>query len=79
MKTDGLAGKMKANFKFNKKKKRKKCQSMEDVHLEGKLANNLRWKGQNDIKYFAISRPRGYKIFFMLNSVEHEIFPAHKC
>ena len=24
-------------------------------------------------------RPRGYKTFFMLNSIEHEIFPAHKC
>ena len=24
------------------------------------------------------SRPRGYKTFFMLNSVEHEIFNAHK-
>ena len=23
-------------------------------------------------------RPRGYKIFFMLNSVEHEILIAHK-
>ena len=23
--------------------------------------------------------PRGYKTFFMLNSVEHKIFPAHKC
>ena len=22
---------------------------------------------------------RGYKTFFMLNSVEHEIFPAHQC
>ena len=22
-------------------------------------------------------RPRGYKTFFMLNSAEHEIFPAH--
>ena len=22
--------------------------------------------------------PRGYKTFFMLNSIEHEIFPAHK-
>ena len=22
---------------------------------------------------------RGYKTFFMLNSAEHEIFPAHKC
>ena len=25
------------------------------------------------------TRPRGYKTFFMLNSIEHEIFPAHKC
>ena len=24
-------------------------------------------------------RPRGYKKLFMLNSAEHEIFPAHKC
>ena len=23
--------------------------------------------------------PRGYKTIFMLNSAEHEIFPAHKC
>ena len=23
--------------------------------------------------------PRGYKTFFMLNSVEQGIFPAHKC
>ena len=27
----------------------------------------------------ALIRPRGYKTFFMLNSVEHEIFPAHEC
>ena len=25
-----------------------------------------------------ITRPRGYKIFFMLNSIEHEILNAHK-
>ena len=25
-----------------------------------------------------VPRPRGYKTFFMLNSVEHGIFPAHK-
>ena len=24
-------------------------------------------------------RPRGYKTFFMLNSAEHELIPAHKC
>ena len=23
--------------------------------------------------------PRGYKHFFMPNSTEHEIYPAHKC
>ena len=23
--------------------------------------------------------PRGYKTFFMLNSIEYEFFPAHKC
>ena len=25
------------------------------------------------------TRPRGYETFFMLNSAEHEINPAHKC
>ena len=25
------------------------------------------------------SWPRGYKTFFMLNSVEHKIYLAHKC
>ena len=24
-------------------------------------------------------RAQGYKTFFMLNSIEHEIFPAHTC
>ena len=27
----------------------------------------------------SISQARGYKTFFMLNSAEHEIYPAHKC
>ena len=26
-----------------------------------------------------MSRPRGNKTFFMLNSAENEIYPAHKC
>ena len=26
-----------------------------------------------------IISPRGYKTFSMLNLVEHEIYPAHKC
>ena len=25
------------------------------------------------------TRPQGYKTFFMLNSAEHEIYPANKC
>ena len=25
------------------------------------------------------TRPRGYKTFSMLNSAEHEVYPAHKC
>ena len=25
------------------------------------------------------SWPRGYKTFFVLNSAEHVIYPAHKC
>ena len=27
----------------------------------------------------SMPRPRGYKTFSMLNSAEHEIYPAHKC
>ena len=30
------------------------------------------------IQQKAKSSPQGYKTFFMLNSVEHKIFPAHK-
>ena len=26
-----------------------------------------------------VTRPLGYKTFFMLNSAEHKIYPAHKC
>ena len=25
------------------------------------------------------TRPRGYKPFYMLNSIKREIFPVHKC
>ena len=28
---------------------------------------------------FCQARPRGYKTFFILNSAEHDIYPAHKC
>ena len=33
----------------------------------------------NKLHTLNTSRARGYKTFFMLNSVEHEIFPAHIC
>ena len=26
-----------------------------------------------------VTEPRGYNYFFMLNSIEHEIYHAHKC
>ena len=29
--------------------------------------------------WLLITRPQSYKTFFMLNSVEHKNFPAHKC
>ena len=32
-------------------------------------------KGRENIQ----SGPEVIKLFFMLNSIEHEIFPAHKC
>ena len=28
--------------------------------------------------WWSVARPRGYKNFFMLNSTEHDFFPAHK-
>ena len=38
------------------------------------------WKGYPFLRLFGIflSRPRGYKTFFVLNSTEHEILNAHK-
>ena len=30
------------------------------------------------VRVLCVIRPRGYKTFFMLNSTEHEIFPAYK-
>ena len=32
-----------------------------------------------DFGAISVNWPRGYKTFFMLNSTEHENFPAHKC
>ena len=35
-------------------------------------------KSMQQLPKFARNWPRGYKIFFILNSVEHEILNAHK-
>ena len=45
---------------------------------------SLRLNNLNKVFVFAsripcIARPQGYKNSFMLNSTEHENFPAHKC
>ena len=40
---------------------------------EERLTKPRRWTS------WPVAWPRGYKTFFMLNSVEHENFPAHKC
>ena len=37
----------------------------------------LSFYDQADYQY--TTRPRAYNTFFMFNSTEHEIFPAHKC
>ena len=39
------------------------------------------WWGKypNELKAYLDIWPQGYKTFFMLNSTEHEIYPAHKC
>ena len=49
-------------------------------------ASSMDAKECTDIKMKAVGRlnrfiawPRGYKTFFLLNSTEHETFPAHKC
>ena len=53
------------------------------LHCDG----SVRWSQCKHILVFLaakatatteINRPRGYKTFFMLNSVEHEILNAHK-
>ena len=40
----------------------------------GKDGTNKRWTPLN-----MYAGPRGYTTFFILNSAEHEIYPAHKC
>ena len=40
-------------------------------------------RGYTDVSFITSTsfqtRSRGYKTFFILNSAEHEMYPAHKC
>ena len=60
--------------------------SLADKTLPIRALSQLKetFSSQEDIFPFIVGarkedRARGYKTFFMLNSTEHEIFPAHKC
>ena len=40
----------------------------------------LYFESENELKFYNLEAwTRGYKVFFMLNSAEHEIYPARKC
>ena len=49
----------------------------EDISLPVTAADSLN-TDLNKISQWAATRPRGYKTFFVLNSIEHEILNAHK-
>ena len=42
-------------------------------------AVNIKGQPPGATAVLLLTRARGYKTFFMLNSIEHEIFPAHRC
>ena len=47
---------------------------------KGQVPYRLRYATWPEVSEFLPgTRARGYKTFSMLNSTEHEIFPAHKC
>ena len=43
------------------------------------MENSIGPKWVNLFGNVYIAWPRGYKTFSMLNSAEHEFYPAHKC
>ena len=45
--------------------------------LSADNTSRLRVNSADHEKMVHIIRPRGYKTFFILNSAEHEIYPAH--
>ena len=48
------------------------------IHISCSLLATLFGSTISAISQYDIARPRGYKTFSMLNSVEHEILNAHK-
>ena len=50
-------------------------QSGDDLQQLKSMVERLEKNLEKDEKE---NKPRGYKTFFMLNSTEHEFFPAHK-
>ena len=48
------------------------------VHKQPIIA--LYFESELVLKFYNLEAwPRGYKTFFVLNSAEHEIYPAQKC
>ena len=44
------------------------------------MTNSMLNLVEHEKKFYNLGTwPRGYKTFFMLNSAEHKIYPAHKC
>ena len=49
-------------------------------HIYGKFMRYLHWLLACMLLFLLpCTWPRGYKTFFMLNSAETKIYPAHKC
>ena len=48
------------------------CRRWRNTSCGGEILDELVWPSLE-------AWPKGYKTFFMLNSAEHEIYPAHKC
>ena len=49
------------------------------IHVPAIFLFRHRVKPSKDADVIGNSWARGYKTFFVLNSTEHEIYPAHKC
>ena len=68
-------------FYYRKKKEKRRYKLMKpgvkDKSLYYTYNRERHWK--TCFRGLLVTKPRDYKTFFMLNSIEHENFPAHKC